>query len=569
MASCSNDADADADFTTDVQIFGAGESEIEENRDSSPVSLTDVLASSTALVKDIVEHCSSTCEEALSELQRRGRSLWLTTSCFSGLGAYEIATSNIHDELCDKLGVPPDERGQLVHYAVTDVSPLASLALDMHSSRTKALHRFTDVMGRCYPADLERLNEINDFKLEQGKIAEAQRKCNHMSRSIFKELVDRLGRELRDELCAVLEGCKFQHRLPCAHHPGQLCPVTPRVSPAYRDAYWSEASGHPCQPWSTLPHASAVWKGWFSPVTLPTLVYFFSTRYYEPDDLDLECVSAADHEFVNGILTTQGSILKSRYARDPSLGYSAGHSEVFSPVDFGLCTHRPRRYSNWHLKSAWNLLSVDSEERYNQSQLHLQIFMKRRVVTPHVFTKASPETSTRKMMRRKKSQLSPTAVDMQSDILSDAELARHIDEVNNSRHGHIETHWLNAIDQKLCSLHGDHFTVPVALVNLCNNGEHDKNISCNVVSTLCRTTVLYDLATRSVVPIEHYWLMMGHPHPACRSHFREQLSERFAFSRLEELSIDQQRLLLGNSMHLCSIEAWLLLTLARTTRTFR
>ena len=207
-----------------------------------------------------MQHCDHTCDGVAADLHLRARSLWLTTSVFSGIGCYEIATRNIHDELCSHFEIPANERGELIHFAVTDISPDAAVMLEMHGERTKALHRFTDVMDRCYPEDLVQLQAISEFKLEQGKIAEAQRRSNSMSRTVFNALIDKLGKELRDELCEVLKQCEFRFHLPCQHHPGQLCPVIPRVETAYRNSFWSEAGGHPCQPWSSLSHGSALWK---------------------------------------------------------------------------------------------------------------------------------------------------------------------------------------------------------------------------------------------------------------------------------------------------------------------
>ena len=73
-------------------------------------------------------------------------------------------------------------------------------------------------------------------------------------------------------------------------HPGELCPVSPRLGADYNDHLWMEMAGMPCDAWSNIGPGAR----WLHESTLPSLVWAYSTNYYEPDSVTLECTKGLD-----------------------------------------------------------------------------------------------------------------------------------------------------------------------------------------------------------------------------------------------------------------------------------
>ena len=64
----------------------------------------------------------------------------------------------------------------------------------------------------------------------------------------------------------------------------QQCPVSPRSEPRYQGYLWHEVAGTPCNPWSAIGGR----QKWLHPSAKPTLVWAYSTSFYEVDAATME-----------------------------------------------------------------------------------------------------------------------------------------------------------------------------------------------------------------------------------------------------------------------------------------
>ena len=101
-------------------------------------------------------------------------------------------------------------------------------------------------------------------------------------------------------------------------------------------------------------------------------------------------------------------------------------------------------------------------------------------------------------------------------------------------------------------------------MNVTQTAEFEKVIGTTRVQTLLRESHLYDLVSGRSLNMSEYWLIQGFPHPGCNLPI--ELVARFPFPEFVQglfaANIDEQRELLGNSMHVSSISAWILYSFA-------
>ena len=172
-----------------------------------------------------------------------------------------------------------------------------------------------------------------------------------MTKTEFTEATVRLGILLVEELCKELENIEFNELDWCLQHE-QFCPISPRSNPELKDALWIEAAGNTCCPWSVMSDLS----GWLDGSTLPFLVWCYSCRFYEPDQILQENVAGFDLDKLVAILNSDsGHQLKHVNTRPPenyettARRYSAS-SFAFSPSDLGIPSDRRRVYSAFALE---------------------------------------------------------------------------------------------------------------------------------------------------------------------------------------------------------------------------
>ena len=149
------------------------------------------------------------------------------------------------------------------------------------------------------------------------------------------------------------------------------------------DAWWWEGAGSTCTPFSRFGSRS----GWLDWATLIYLVWVFSTRFFEPDSGIHECVVAFPSSSLAAILDGEGAgAMKSPYARPAPDHCDPGYhieSVAFSPVDIGIPSHRPRRYTSFHLRQA---ITADDECASFED-----LFFRRLCASPDIYLVASQE----------------------------------------------------------------------------------------------------------------------------------------------------------------------------------
>ena len=103
----------------------------------------------------------------------------------------------------------------------------------------------------------------------------------------------------------------------------------------------------------------------------------------------------------------------------------------------------------------------------------------------------------------------------------------------------------------------------IAIVNVTHNSEYYKLISTTAFPALMRSSHLCDLVTDSCIPVATHWLVQGFPHPGLLPSLSPELLEMFpcadlvfrgASARL--LTPTEERVLMGNGMHLAQIGCW-------------
>ena len=115
----------------------------------------------------------------------------------------------------------------------------------------------------------------------------------------------------------------------------------------------------------------------------------------------------------------------------------------------------------------------------------------------------------------------------------------------------------------------------MAVVNLANTSVYG-TISTETIPTLLRNSCLYDLVSDKPVKLSTYWLAQGYPHPAvaCGSELRHPFGHLLSPTDTngggdgdEPLSENEQRVLLGNGMHVAMVGSWLVYCLACSVQT--
>ena len=117
--------------------------------------------------------------------------------------------------------------------------------------------------------------------------------------------------------------------------------------------------------------------------------------------------------------------------------------------------------------------------------------------------------------------------------------------------------------------------VDVSIVNLNDRPSYNNKLATKVLPTLCTTSAFYDLVRSRPLYPEELWLRTGYPHPKASTLLKGSALARFPIPSLVDhnegesrhesigvpsvkLTLDEERLLLGNAMHVSSVEAWVL-----------
>ena len=168
-----------------------------------------------------------------------------------------------------------------------------------------------------------------------------------------------MGHDFVKEVKEILSQVHFLDKAPCKVH-GCDCWISPRSSGHHANR-WVEVAGTVCSPWSSMGGHDA----WLNASTLSELIWAYSTRYYEPDEVVHECVPGHCPEdlqkALNGDSSTDSTfVLKHELSRplkrkDTEERFYNLWYLRFGPTDLGIPSSGTR---------AWSLFSLNGVVKF-------------------------------------------------------------------------------------------------------------------------------------------------------------------------------------------------------------
>lgn len=301
------------------------------------------------VVPDGVRHMMDRCPQDLKgHSQAKLSEGWVVSSWFSGTGGFEAVAVQVAGVLRDVLQID----GKVVCYFATENWAGAQQALLGHSEESRPLHMFVDVLDRLFDVDRWRLQSAVEQKLEALQCAKVELALGHYTKPEFEQEKKTLEAQLVAFLLDAFKSIEFQERAYCMACDAQ-CPLSPRSDPEFSGCFWTEASGSVCTSWSSFGSNGQ----WLSINTLSTLVWFHSTKFYEPDLVLHESSPNFDYTLMRRLFCDVDlEVPRSIYAR-PLAGEEAQHPHayksevlVFCPTSLGVLSLHRRKYAAVHLE---------------------------------------------------------------------------------------------------------------------------------------------------------------------------------------------------------------------------
>ena len=520
-----------------------------------PKDLSAVLRVNHDAAEHMVKHAIHSGDETMMQSMiswcKRDR---VVTSNFSGLLSYEMAVLFSLQDLAEALKVRP---GNIVFYSACENDPVAQGAIK-ENRHVKVQHLFKDCEDFMFDYDREEVNQIVADQMEQYACLVEELKLHGITKQHHNLEAEKLSRTTLELLKAKFETMEFQDCAPCLIH-GKDCFISPRAHRAYRNMYWQDGGGTVCCPFSTMsntPH-------WCDKSTVSTLCHVYSRRYFEPNELDHECVLPFEVGVFAEILARTDGIPKSIHCKDVAddesyKGYGV-LSNCFSPADLGVPASRPRRYSKFKLLTDGEVVTMKCSLCfeglfYRQLHLNASIYL---VIPSEIELAEVTELMSRPRRKLARAGSDPTHGPQAVDLSSSGDFHRK------------EGYLVKAAKLALCDSEGNNWKPDVAIVNLQQNSEFMKMISTGTAPGLMRKSSLFDLVKNKRVPIAASWLISGFPRPGLGTQFGHHVDGRFPlvgclvnssaeFGSAGKISLENQGFLLGNVMHVAQIGHWVL-----------
>ena len=275
---------------SDVELQESGEAASSRTHRKGPASLEDTMWWEYAYLDSLcdmekIHHIPYI--QNLEEDSIRGR---VITQSFAGSCSGSAITEKIRNVLVlhqrdeDEVAPPAFD---MVQYSSTDNANLSKrCALNMPGDICPA-HVFGDILDRLLPDVRERCVErqksmLRDFAELKNEYKGSEDHPPTMDKYEFEGQKAAMSASYVSDLRGILSKCVFAEKVPCLRCK-QLCYVTPRSDPRYRNHRWLELAGTPCPPWS----ASGSHNGHLDESALPELVWVYSTKYHCTNKFDL------------------------------------------------------------------------------------------------------------------------------------------------------------------------------------------------------------------------------------------------------------------------------------------
>ena len=479
----------------------------------------------------------------------------VVTTCYSGTGCFEGVFREVVGHLRSQF---PDCSGDVCSYAATERNSAAQACLLKHKAGIG--HVFQDVLGRLPSLAKRQLKDMEQRALADYKCLQQELSLQQIDKASFLTMKQKLESSYVSSLKEVLATVEFNDTDFCLVH-GKQCCVSPRSDPALRTAYWVEASGNTCCPWSIMSSSKGgCSNGWLDAATLPFLTWAYSTRFYEPDTILQENVKSFPEAELFGIIGSfEAGVLKHIQTRPLVASEERSPrryemcSQVFSPTDLGVPSSRVRQYTALHL-NPW--------VRCSFSLSFADVFFRSLKSSAGIYLEAVPDhVHDNDLHARCELRASGSASQERSQV----------DGLSSGCCGRLES-WVcwseqDAQNVKFRNASGG-WLFPFVLVDLSQNARFRNTAITAEMPCLLTNTVLWDLVRERLVPVAVHWLAQGFAHPeALGVPEHVKASFRFEESLLqadspEGLTEASQRTLTGNAMHWNCVGAWMLYSFA-------
>jgi len=206
---------------------------------------------------------------------------------------------------------------------VTEYDPVCQEVLV--NSKTKPHHCFSNILDRVPKAVTKYLDEC-----QQHHRSALQDSGEPVGSRKYRQLIKDHGEDFLEEACSYLEHIDFpKDAVAQCRICNQDCPLWPVLD---ENCVWIEIAGNTCTPWSSVGKG----LGWLDTLSIPCLIWAFTSRWQLPHHIVNECTSAWPaksffHKVFGGLYDIS--------------------SISMSPDDLGLPATRNRTYTHLSCKS--------------------------------------------------------------------------------------------------------------------------------------------------------------------------------------------------------------------------
>ncbi|CAE7194005.1 unnamed protein product [Symbiodinium sp. CCMP2592] len=517
---------------------------------SGPEDLSAALSYNTQQTDHLLQNVPAMGHDTKGHLRQIVDLNIVVTTCYSGTGCFEGVCREVLARLRSQF---PDFSGDVCSYAATERNAAAQACLFKHKAGIG--HIFEDVLGRLPSQARTQLKDMEQRALSDHKCLQQELSFQQIDKASFVTMKQKLESSYVSSLKEVLATVEFNDTDFCLVH-GKQCCISPRSDPALRTAYWVEASGNTCCPWSIMSSSKGgCSNGWLDSATLPFLTWAYSTRFYEPDTVLQENVKSFPEAELFGIIGCFEDVLKHIQTRplvaseEKSPRRYQMCSQVFSPTDLGVPSSRFRKYTALHL-SPW--------VQCNFSLSFADVFFRSLKTSAGIYLEAVPYH-----MHHNESHATSEA----GASGSAGQEGNQVDGLSAGCCGRLES-WVcwsqqDAQNVKFRDASGG-WLFPFVLVDLSQNARFRNTATTAEMPCLLTNTILWDLVRERSVPVAVHWLAQGFAHPDALG-VPEHIKASFPFEEsllrpdsAEGLTEASQRTLTGNAMHWNCMGAWML-----------
>ena len=233
---------------------------------------------------------------------------------YSGMGGPEMSLHVIMDALASKQA-----HMNVRFWRASDILPHARAVLCCEAGRPGPEHVFGDILQRASAKTSRRLAAAHACaQRELARLLESGSEWGQVCQDVGAKMMDNVYSILnRESFDLDRKAFCYKHRRMCRVHGPESCEAPPATRLA--------VAGSTCTSWSRMGNRGH----WAAPSALAFAVWASETAFWEPDMVLHECTAEFDVQQLERFFSPRYLI----------------SSIVFSPVQLGVPTSRPRRYT--------------------------------------------------------------------------------------------------------------------------------------------------------------------------------------------------------------------------------